>query len=89
MNGEVVIENRRETCGVQAFPEKANPNRPVLGPNASPRTTGDSRPYPEKCKPTGRRSPLTEDQRRLVTRYLPLARCWLEGRITRGWTSMS
>jgi RNA polymerase sigma factor (sigma-70 family) len=74
MNGGGVIENRREQCGAKAFPEKANPNRPVPGPRAMRKTSGDAGPYPEKCNPRGRRSPLTEDQRRLAMRYLPLAR---------------
>jgi RNA polymerase sigma factor (sigma-70 family) len=74
VNGEAVIENRREACGAQAFPEKANPNRPVLDAGSARRTLGDAGPYPEKCNPRGHRSPLTEDQRRLVVKYLPLAK---------------
>ncbi len=84
MNGEVVIENKRKPCGARAFPEKANPNRPALGrmqeppphtpPTRGGRAPGEAGTYPEKCNPRGRRSPLTEDQRRLVERYLPLAK---------------
>ncbi len=84
VNGEAVIERRREPCGARGFPEKANPNRPMRGgmqeplsptdPTGGGRLPDDAGPYPEKCDPRGRRSPLTEDQSRLVVRYLPLAK---------------
>ena len=74
MNDEVVLESRREVCGAWAFPEKTNPNRPAPGPKATWGTSRDAGSYPEKCNPRARRSPLTEDQRRLVERYLPLAK---------------
>ena len=73
MNGDVVIEDRREPRGA-GVPGKSQPESAALGPQATQRPSGDAERYPEKCNPRGRRSPLTEEQRRLVVRYLPLAR---------------
>jgi RNA polymerase sigma factor (sigma-70 family) len=84
VNGEGVIERWHESCGARGFPEKANPNSSLASrmPGHSPPThparggglPGDAAPYPAKCDPRGRRGPLTDDQRCLVVRYLPLAR---------------
>ena len=41
-------------------------------PGGAPPGSGGA--YPEKCHPNRRRDPLTEDQRGLATRYMPLAR---------------
>jgi RNA polymerase sigma factor (sigma-70 family) len=75
-----MIESRRGECG-HAYPEKANPNRPVHRREATQGAPGDAKPFPEKCDPCPRRSPLTEDQRKLAARYLPLA--WAMVRRTR------
>jgi RNA polymerase sigma factor (sigma-70 family) len=57
------------------YPERCNPT-PAVGPRKqagkAPRR-GDRR-YPRSCKPKRSRPPLTAEQQRLATRYLPLAR---------------
>jgi len=56
------------------FPRKANPDRAVQPVSSSPSGVGDGRPYPERCGPHRARHPLTDEQRGLATRYLPMAR---------------
>jgi len=46
--------------------------------SSSPANRGDGRPYPERCNPHGNRDPLSDEQRGLATRYLPLARALVE-----------
>ena len=68
-----MIERRCGEFG-RGFSEKTNPNRPVFGCGTTPGARGENGSYPEKCNPRARRSPLTEEQRQLVSRYLPLAK---------------
>lgn len=57
------------------FPEKTNPNRPVAAAGGPWRETrGESRPCPDRCDPRHANRPLTDEQRELVTRYMPMAR---------------
>jgi RNA polymerase sigma factor (sigma-70 family) len=57
------------------FPEKTNPNRPVPAASGPGRETpGDARSFSERCDPRHSHRPLTDEQRKLVTRYMPLAR---------------
>jgi RNA polymerase sigma factor (sigma-70 family) len=72
MSGEAMILRHRGERGC-GFPEKANPNRPGLEARATSGTPGDTSSYPAKCNPRARRSPLTEVQRGLAAKYLPLA----------------
>lgn len=56
------------------FPERANPNRPV--PPAGEFRRGDSgeaAAFTERSDPRHAHRPLNEEQRELVTRYLPMA----------------
>ena len=64
--------------GRSAFPGKANPNRPVRSgvPTSSSR---DALCYPVKCDPMGSREPLSEEQRGLASRYLPMAQALAKG----------
>jgi RNA polymerase sigma factor (sigma-70 family) len=55
------------------FPEKANPDRAAGPVSSSPAKRTHARSYPEKCAPLRAREPLTEEQRGLATKYLPLA----------------
>jgi RNA polymerase sigma factor (sigma-70 family) len=41
--------------------------------SSSPASPGDAPPYPEKCAPFRTREPLSEEQRKLATQFLPLA----------------
>ena len=65
-------------CGKSArtgFPEKTNPNRPAPAAGGPWRETrGEARTFPERCEPRHSHRPLTDEQRKLVTRYMPLAR---------------
>ena len=67
-----------DPCGKSArtgFPEKTNPNRPAPAAGGPWRETrGEARSFPERCEPRHSRGPLTDEQRELVTRYMPLAR---------------
>ncbi|MGP0067150.1 MAG: sigma-70 family RNA polymerase sigma factor [Isosphaeraceae bacterium] len=67
-----MTDRRHDACG-RAFPVKSNPNRPPLQSEPKPVARGETPAYPEKCNPCARRSPLTEDQRNLASKYLPLA----------------
>jgi RNA polymerase sigma factor (sigma-70 family) len=73
--GQAQTSDRRGRAAQAAFPEKANPNRP--DPAASEpwrEIRGEARPFPERCHPHRSRRPLTDEQRELVTRYMPMAR---------------
>jgi RNA polymerase sigma factor (sigma-70 family) len=75
MNGEASIDDRRGMTASAAFPEKTNPNRPIPGASEPWRETrGEGRTFPPRCDPADPRRPLTEEQRRLVRRFMPLAR---------------
>ena len=76
MNVEARIDRRRGECAPSEFPARTNPNRPggCGGPSSWPETRGEARPIPAKCDPTRSRRPLTEEQRELATRYMPMAR---------------
>ncbi len=75
MNGEESISDRRGSASRTAFPEKTNPNRPVATTDGPWRETrGEARTFSPKCDPADPRRPLTEEQRELATRYMPLAR---------------
>lgn len=39
-----------------------------------PESRAEAETFPEKCNPNKARAPLTEDQRKLAVRYMPLAR---------------
>jgi len=67
---------RSERAG---FPRKTNPDRAASSTSPSPAYRGDGLPYPERCNPKGDRSPLTDEQRGLAIRYLPLARALARG----------
>src|SRR5262245_18820094 len=57
------------------FPEKTNPNRPVPAAGGPWRETrGEARTFSERCDPRHSHRPLTDEQRKLVTQYMPLAR---------------
>jgi RNA polymerase sigma factor (sigma-70 family) len=73
--GQAQSSDRRGRGAQAAFPEKTNPHRPV--PTASEpcrEMRGEARPFPERCHPHHSRRPLTDEQRELVTRYMPMAR---------------
>jgi RNA polymerase sporulation-specific sigma factor len=73
--GEMNVGHLREKAARMAFPEKTNPNRPVPAAGGPWRETrGEARPFPEKCHPNRSHQPLTDEQRALVTRYMPMAR---------------
>lgn len=56
------------------FPEKTNPNRPTPAAGGPWRETrGEARPSPDRCDPRHSDRPLTDEQRELVRRYMPLA----------------
>lgn len=56
------------------FPERANPNLPVQPAGGAGRETwGEAPDFPDRCDPRHAYRPLTEEQRGLVTRYLPMA----------------
>jgi hypothetical protein len=55
------------------FPRKANPDQAAQPVSASPANRGDGRPYPARCNPHRHRDSLTDEQRGLATRYLPMA----------------
>ena len=61
-------DDRRRTS--PAFSGRSNPWKSASEPND--RRSGAA--YPEKCRPKSTRSPLTEPQRELAERYVPLAR---------------
>ena len=87
MNGEVMTGNRRGHTTRMAFPDKANPNRPAASAGENrPETRGEARSFPERCEPRHSQRPLTDEQRELVTRYMPMARALarqLEGQLLR------
>ncbi|MFI5456310.1 MAG: sigma-70 family RNA polymerase sigma factor [Isosphaerales bacterium] len=56
------------------FPRKANPDRAARSTSPSPANRGDSLPYPERRNRDVDRNPLTDEQRGLATRYMPMAR---------------
>lgn len=60
-------DHRRTT---PTFLGRSNPWKPASG--RDDQRSGSS--YPEKCRPRSTRSPLTEPQRELAERYVPLAR---------------
>lgn len=77
MTGETRFGEQRGRGGAtaMAFAEKTNPHRldaRSSGGCGEPR--GESRPYPARCDPTDPRRPLTDAQRELATRYIPLAK---------------
>jgi RNA polymerase sigma factor (sigma-70 family) len=74
MNGESGINEQRGISARAAFPEKANPFRPVAAASARRREArGDRRPFPRRCDPAARRQPMTEEQRQLTRRFMPMA----------------
>jgi RNA polymerase sigma factor (sigma-70 family) len=75
VDGEAMIGDPRGEARATGFPEKANPNRRVLAANDSWRETrGEARSFSRRCNPRHARGPLTDEQRELATRYMPLAR---------------
>lgn len=57
------------------FSRRTAPNRPIRDePGSSPEEGEGARDYPERCHPNRKRVPLTDAQRALVSRHLPLAR---------------
>ncbi len=67
--------DRRGQTAQMAFTDRANPNRPTgSAGERRPETRGEARPFPDRCDPRHSRRPLTDEQRELVTRYMPMAR---------------
>jgi RNA polymerase sigma factor (sigma-70 family) len=59
--------------GKDAFARKASPNPPARASSAATATDGEGRSYRQNYEP-GRRIPLTDEQRVLAARYLPLVK---------------
>jgi RNA polymerase sigma factor (sigma-70 family) len=75
VNGEATSFELRAKAARTAFPEKSNPNRPAPAAGEPWRETrGESRSFSERCDPRHSHRPLTDEQRELVTQYMPLAR---------------
>src|SRR5262249_2979543 len=70
-----MIGDSRGGSTAMGFPEKANPNRRTPAVSEPWRETrGEARSFSRRCNPRHARGPLTDEQRDLVTRYMPLAR---------------
>jgi RNA polymerase sigma factor (sigma-70 family) len=72
VNGEIMSERRFGECG-RGYPARTNPNRPSVTGRTTTEVSGRGGSYPERCNPSRRRNPLTEEQRELASQYLTLA----------------
>jgi RNA polymerase sigma factor (sigma-70 family) len=58
-----------------AFSTRTHPNRPTREQGGPWRETrGEARAFPDRCHPHRSQRPLTDEQRDLVVRYMPMAR---------------
>src|SRR5262249_34612986 len=75
VDARITPSRRRSPRDGRAYPGRCHPASAPRGRSQAgqaPRP-GDRR-YPESCNPNRKRPPLTDEQQRLATRYLPLAR---------------
>lgn len=75
MNGETRFGDRYGRAAGMDFPAKTHPNRPASAAGEACREMrGEARPFSPRCDPYDPRRPLTEEQRKLARRFIPLAR---------------
>jgi RNA polymerase sigma factor (sigma-70 family) len=74
VGSEWTRKQRTGGSGKDAFPRKANPNKPAGAQSAEAATDRDGPSLGQGRGGYGRRIPLTDEQRLLAVQYLPMAR---------------